>query len=39
MAVSVSAPSSRLAVGQPDVLAALERAAAELARSLASARA
>ena len=39
MAVSVSAPSSRLAVGQPDVLAALERAADDLARSLASARA
>ncbi|MBC7375294.1 MAG: IclR family transcriptional regulator [Frankiales bacterium] len=36
VAVSVSAPASRLQAGQPDVVAALQCAAGELARSLAS---
>ena len=31
-AVSVSAPASRVEVGQPDVVAALQRVAAQLAR-------
>jgi IclR family acetate operon transcriptional repressor len=35
-ALSVSAPASRLETGQPDVVAALRRVAAQLARSLAS---
>ena len=37
VAVSVSAPASRLAAGQPDVVAALLQVSGELARSLASA--